>query len=310
MRVSDVGRAYARIEERVLAWMKSRPTTYALLRFGRGLAAHQIGRASGAMAFYFFLAAIPTMALAGWAASRLAHGESAELDALLRVLDLAPERVRVLVESQVNRYAVESIAPYAAAGALWFSAGALHTVMKVLEDAVEATPRPWWECRLIALAWAVGLVAGVPVLAALVVLAALPVQLLEGPLGLPAVELVRFVSWAASALVVTAGAAGFYRTAVRRRDAIRRAWPGATVAVLIGGAASYALAHWLPTLSRFTAYYGGLAAVATFLFWLWVCSVALLVGAELNAQLEGLERPTVPPAPPPRTSGSQPAAPP
>ena len=41
------------------------------------------------------------------------------------------------------------------------------------------------------------------------------------------------------------------------------------------------------TLARYALYYGSLAAVAVLLLWLWLLCAALLVGAELNAQLEG-----------------------
>jgi membrane protein len=42
------------------------------------------------------------------------------------------------------------------------------------------------------------------------------------------------------------------------------------------------------TLTNYAVFYGSLAAVAVLLVWLWLASLAILVGAELNAQLEGL----------------------
>jgi membrane protein len=42
------------------------------------------------------------------------------------------------------------------------------------------------------------------------------------------------------------------------------------------------------SLGRYTLYYGSVAAVAVLLVWLYLTSWSLLIGAELNAQLEGL----------------------
>ena len=63
-------------------------------------------------------------------------------------------------------------------------------------------------------------------------------------------------------------------------------WPGAALAVAIGAIASSALAYYGQTLARFTLFYGSLAAVAVLLAWLWLWCAAMLLGAELNTQLE------------------------
>jgi len=45
---------------------------------------------------------------------------------------------------------------------------------------------------------------------------------------------------------------------------------------------------YVKSLAEYAVFYGSLAAVAVLLVWLWLTSLAILVGAELNAQLEGL----------------------
>ena len=77
--------------------------------------------------------------------------------------------------------------------------------------------------------------------------------------------------------------------AVLRPGVQRRVWPGAFLTMGIGGSASYLFVVYAKELARFALFYGGLAAVAIALFWLWIWCAALLVGAELNAQLEGRE---------------------
>jgi membrane protein len=50
--------------------------------------------------------------------------------------------------------------------------------------------------------------------------------------------------------------------------------------------ASGAFALYVANFSSYNKTYGALAAVVVFLVWLWISNVALLLGAELNAELE------------------------
>lgn len=85
------------------------------------------------------------------------------------------------------------------------------------------------------------------------------------------------------------GLSFFYRFAVTHSKKLkRRVVPGAVVAVLLWLIISWAFGFYVSTLAGYAVYYGSLAAVAVLLMWLWLTSLALLIGAELNAQLEGL----------------------
>jgi len=68
----------------------------------------------------------------------------------------------------------------------------------------------------------------------------------------------------------------------------RRSWPGAFVGVLAWLLVSWAFGAYVNSLASYATYYGGLAAVAVLQVWLFLSSLALLLGAELNAQLEGV----------------------
>jgi membrane protein len=85
--------------------------------------------------------------------------------------------------------------------------------------------------------------------------------------------------------------AAFYRYGVEHPAGVRRrAWPGALVAVLAWLVVSWGFGNYVISLGKYAVYYGSLAAVAVLLVWLWLTSLALLLGAEVNAQLEGVER--------------------
>jgi membrane protein len=83
--------------------------------------------------------------------------------------------------------------------------------------------------------------------------------------------------------------AGFYRLAVVHPAGVRRrAWPGALVAVAIWVAVSWGFGTYVGSLGDYALYYGGLAAVAVILVWLYLTGLALVLGAVVNAQLEGI----------------------
>ncbi len=96
----------------------------------------------------------------------------------------------------------------------------------------------------------------------------------------------------AAALLLAAGAAllaGFYRYAVEHPPNVRRrVWPGALTAIVSWLLVSWAFGAYAVSIADYAFYYGSLAAVAILLVWLYLTSLALVVGAEVNAQLEGL----------------------
>jgi len=89
-------------------------------------------------------------------------------------------------------------------------------------------------------------------------------------------------------LIATGLLAGFFRLAVIRPGVARRVWPGALLTVGASGSASLAFAYYAHHLARFALFYGTLSAVAITLGWLWIMCLTLLLGAELNLQLEDL----------------------
>jgi membrane protein len=99
----------------------------------------------------------------------------------------------------------------------------------------------------------------------------------------------RALALGLSLAVATAVLAAFYRFSVSYSKRVaRRVLPGAVLAVVLWLVISWAFGVYVTTLADYAAFYGSLAAVAVLLVWLWLTSFAILVGAELNSQLEGL----------------------
>ncbi len=99
----------------------------------------------------------------------------------------------------------------------------------------------------------------------------------------------RLLALALSVGLATAVLAAFYRFSVSHAKRVtRRVLPGAVLAVALWLVISWAFGLYVSTLAEYAVFYGSLAAVAVLLVWLWLTSLAILVGAELNSQLEGL----------------------
>jgi membrane protein len=99
----------------------------------------------------------------------------------------------------------------------------------------------------------------------------------------------RALALSLSIIFATAVLATFYRFAVTHSKRVqRRVLPGAVLAVVLWLVISWAFGLYVSSLAEYAVFYGSLAAVAVLLVWLWLTSLAILVGAELNAQLEGL----------------------
>ena len=62
--------------------------------------------------------------------------------------------------------------------------------------------------------------------------------------------------------------------------------PGGVLAVLVWVVASAAFAFYVSSFGSYNKTYGALAGPVIFLVWLWISNIAILLGAELDAELE------------------------
>ena len=70
------------------------------------------------------------------------------------------------------------------------------------------------------------------------------------------------------------------------KQGFRWVTPGGILAVVVWVVASVAFAIYVANFGSYNKTYGSLASVIIFLVWLWLSNTAILLGAELNAELE------------------------
>ena len=78
----------------------------------------------------------------------------------------------------------------------------------------------------------------------------------------------------------------FWASPNAKQGGIRWISPGGIIATLLWLAVSALFALYVTNFSSYEKTYGSLAGVVIFLVWLWLTNVALLLGAEVNAELE------------------------
>jgi membrane protein len=98
--------------------------------------------------------------------------------------------------------------------------------------------------------------------------------------------LVRYAYWPTAVLMTLAGLATLYHLAVPERRPWRRALPGAVLAMLLWLLGSYLLRVYLSVGVGEALSYGSLGAPVAVLLFFYITALAVLLGAELNAQLD------------------------
>lgn len=176
------------------------------------------------------------------------------------------------------------------AGALWSASGYVGAFGRAMNRVYEVGEgRPVWKLRPAML----GLTAVLVVLVAL----ALSGLVLSGPvadavgsalgLGDTTVLVFTIVKWPVLlAIVVLVVALLYYATPNVKQPRFRWVSVGAVLAIAIWALASAAFGFYVANFSSYDKTYGALAGVIVFLLWLWLTNLALLFGAELDAELE------------------------
>lgn len=170
--------------------------------------------------------------------------------------------------------------------ALWSSASGVKSIITALNLAYEETEkRNFLHYQLTALT--ITLLAIFSAVTGLALLVGLPAILAF--VGIPASQkvLLRVASFALLLFAILVGLAMLYRYGPCRRSP-RWHWvtPGSLVATVLWITASALFSWYVATFSTYDATYGPLGTVVAVMMWFYVTVYAVLLGAELNAELE------------------------
>jgi membrane protein len=174
--------------------------------------------------------------------------------------------------------------------ALWAASGYVSAFSDACNSIYEVEEgRPFWKLKPLQLVVTFVLILLAAMVALALVLSGPLVGALGGALGLSdtVLTLWRYAKWPAMIVLVLLIFGVLYYTAPNARvSGIRWVTGGALVALVTWIVASIALAIYVANFSSYDKTYGTLGGVVVFLLWLWVSNMAILLGAEFNAECE------------------------
>ena len=175
--------------------------------------------------------------------------------------------------------------------ALWATTGAMTTYMTALSLAYDRKDRRSFVGKRLTALGLVAIIGLAFLLVAGLLIFGPPLERLVASHVGGASGVVGWIWWIATWPILLAGLIAAFSTLLYLGPDVRHPrWrfltPGAVFATVVWLAASGAFAYYTSKFGSYNKTWGSLAAVIVMLTWLWLAAVALLLGAELNAEAE------------------------
>ena len=213
------------------------------------------------------------------------------LDNHLRAV--APESVATLLQSVLDEISAGSSGGKLTFGllfALWAASHGMTAVMESLNIAYEVRERRvWWKRKVLALGLTLGFLLFTFLALLLLLYGPRLVEVIAGRAGLgdgakqfwnvlQALLLLGFVLTVFNSL--------YWFAPNARHKHWHWLMPGTVIGVVLWLAASYGFKVYLSFFNRYSATYGSIGAVIILLLWLYLTGIAILIGGEVNSELE------------------------
>lgn len=253
--------------------------------------ARNLSLISAGVAFYAMLAIFPALAalIALWGV----FSDPVFIDDQLTLLQrFVPSDAFRLFEAQVDALinANDSTLGYTTlvsiGAALWSTRAGVSALIRGLNAVYSAPHRTGVRRTYAALLLTVCLIA--MSLVALTGIVIFPIVLAFLPLGEFAERTFEALRWVLVTTAVVLGLGMIYRFGPNHKTAhLKTGWvsPGALVALVIWGAASWAFSLYLANFGKYNEVYGSIGAVIALLMWFYISAWVVLLGATLNCEL-------------------------
>ena len=245
---------------------------------------------AGGVAFFVLLAIFPAIT-ALVSAYDLFFNAATITNHLSLMRDVVPDNVLGLVREQGERTASHggTLSIGIIAGilvAFWSAMSGVKAVIDALNVIYEQREqRSFIKLNAMALIFTLGGFAGFLVVIAAVVV--LPLALSSVGLANATATLMRVLRWPALFVILLVSLSVLYRYAPDRRTP-RWQWVsiGSLIATVMWIVVTYLFSWFLANFANYNATYGSLGAVVGLMMWLWISTIVVLLGAELNAEIE------------------------
>ena len=243
------------------------------------------------LAYYFFLALFPALLFLVAVISFMPV--SGLLEAVTTMLArVAPGEVLSIVQEQLVKIADDKsggLLTLGMLGTIWSTSSGMTAIVDTLNQAYDIQERrPWWNVRLLAI--------GLTVALAIFIVASLTLVLV-GPalaekvaawahMGPVFTWTWKILQWPVVFALVTLGIALIYYFAPDADQEWVYITPGSILATILWLIISLAFKFYVANFTSYTATYGLIGGAIVLMLWFYVSALAVLVGAELNAEIE------------------------
>lgn len=250
---------------------------------GLGLAAQ--------LAYYFFLALFPALlfliALTSFLPAENFVGRVVNL-----LQGTAPDDVIEIVRNQlvqIGRNPQGGLLTFGVVAALWSSSAAMVALIGALNRAFDVEDaRPWLKQRTVAVLLTLGVATFMIVSLALVLAGPELAGYVSARVGYGAAFewAWKILQWPLIFILVTTGIGLIYYFAPDVDQDFVWLTPGSLLATTLWLAGSLAFRYYVSSFGSYNESYGTIGGVMVLLLWLYLSGLAILIGAELNAEIE------------------------
>ncbi len=274
--------------------IKKRSWKYILVKTAREFSADQCTDNAAALTYYLVLSIFPGL-IAVFSLLGVFGQSKAASDAVLQIIDdVAPADV-----AEALRGPIEQVASSPGAGialisgivlAIWSASGYVGAFSRAMNRIYEVREgRPVWKLKPAQLLVTVIVIVLLVVAAIILVVSGPVTRALGDAWGVgPVAQVVWSIAkWPVLAfIVVLIVAILYYATPNAKQPKFRWISIGALLAIIVLALATTAFGFYVANFSNYDRTYGSLAGIIIFLLWLWIANLALLFGAEFDAELE------------------------
>ena len=249
------------------------------------------------LAYYFALALFPALLFVVALAAYLPFNVINEV--VNALAPIAPSEVLTIIQKQLESIVTgdaPSIVTIGILGAVWSSSGAMTSIVSALNRAYDIPEtRPWWKVRLVSIGLTIALAVFVLLSFMMIVSGPNAGHWIANWFGLSTAFDVAWL-WARWPLIFALATSGvaivFYYAPDAEQD---WAWitPGSILTTILWVLFSMLFRLYITKVGDYAATYGALAGAAVLLLWLNFSGLALLIGGELNSEIEHAANPAL-----------------
>lgn len=246
------------------------------------------------LAYYFLLALFPLLIFLTSAIGLIVGSNTGMRHTLFAYLSrVMPSSAFQLIDStliEVSKSSGAGKLSFGLIAALWAASNGMGAITEALNSAYDLEEtRPWWKQRLTAIALTIGL--------SVLIIAALGLviggsHIADHLAAYHRVSSAFTVTWKilqwpiALACMLLAFALIYFVAPNFHRQEWRWITPGSLIGVVLWLAASFAFKAYLHFFDSYSKTYGSLGAVIVLMLWLYLTGVAVLIGGEVNSEIE------------------------